>query len=270
MPFAERPDCGYLVVQDLYRPPFEVDAFLPAASFAEAGGSLTNLEGRVQGVNAVEAATTSGASAGAAAGSDRPRPDWQIFSSLASRLELPAAQYADDAAVRTAIRAAVPGFPDDGDRTARRMDATALPRRRTGAAAARSPASPGAGDGRAPAGRAPARRAGGRRFTLVPERPGFRHRGIDLATVVEGLGELSLERGFRMNPDDLKVLRVAGDGLVTIGWDGTEVVRRAVADPACPRHAVYAVADDADPWPAGPVAVRVRAGDRRPPRARKG
>ena len=50
---------------------------------------------------------------------------------------------------------------------------------------------------------------GGRgRFVLVQEHAGFRHRGIDLAGVVEGLGELHLEEGLRMNPDD-----IAGLGL---------------------------------------------------------
>ena len=53
-PFITRPDCDYLIAQDLYEPPFEVDAFLPAASFAEAQGTLTNEEGRVQALRRVE------------------------------------------------------------------------------------------------------------------------------------------------------------------------------------------------------------------------
>jgi NADH dehydrogenase/NADH:ubiquinone oxidoreductase subunit G len=46
IPFIERPDCDFLIVQDTYLPPFKVDAFLPAASFGEAGGTLVNVEGR--------------------------------------------------------------------------------------------------------------------------------------------------------------------------------------------------------------------------------
>jgi len=34
-PFLERPDCDYVISQDTYYPPFPIDAFLPAASFAE-------------------------------------------------------------------------------------------------------------------------------------------------------------------------------------------------------------------------------------------
>ncbi len=51
VPFLERPDCDFLIVQDIYLPRFKVDVFLPAASFAEAGGTLVNLEGRVQEVD---------------------------------------------------------------------------------------------------------------------------------------------------------------------------------------------------------------------------
>ena len=78
-PFTERPPCDYLIAQDLYPPPFPVDAFLPAASFAEADGTLTNLEGRVQDLRPVERPAPG-------AHRDGPRPDWAILSGIADRL----------------------------------------------------------------------------------------------------------------------------------------------------------------------------------------
>ena len=211
VPFPERPPCDYLIAQDLYAPPFPVDAFLPAASFAEAEGTLTNLEGRVQELLPVERLPEG-------AGHDGPRPDWAILSGIAERLGRADLGYADAAAVRRAIRAEVPGFPRDGDRARRRM--TPLPRRRRPAV-------------EAPPGRG--------RFTLVPERAAFRHRGTDLSAVVEGLGELALEHGVRMHPGDLDRLGCGPDGHVAIDLGGDLVVTSARADPACPRGAVYAV-----------------------------
>jgi hypothetical protein len=112
------------------------------------------------------------------------------------------------------------------------------------------------------------------RFTLVPERAAFRHRGTDLSAIVEGLGELDLEGGVRMHPSDLERLGVGPDGLVCIDLGGTSVVSLARPDPACPRRAVYAVRVSA--WgglaagdrlgalarlPARPLHVRVTAAD---------
>ena len=53
-PFVSRPDCEFVIAQDTYLPPFEVDVFLPAASFAEAEGTITNIEGRVQALAQIE------------------------------------------------------------------------------------------------------------------------------------------------------------------------------------------------------------------------
>ena len=113
-PFATRPECELVIAQDLYLPPFEVDVFLPAASFAEADGTLTSVEGRVQELRAVEH-LPAGAVHGFAL------PDWRIFSDLAGRLARPELHYADAAAVRAAIRAEVPGFPAELDRRRRTM-----------------------------------------------------------------------------------------------------------------------------------------------------
>jgi hypothetical protein len=255
-PFATRPDCELVIAQDLYLPPFEVDAFLPAASFVEAEGTLTSIEGRVQELRRVEHLP-----AGVVHG--RALPDWRIFSDLAGRLGRDDLRYADDAAVRTAIRGDVPGFAAEGDRRPRSMAAIG-PRAgsRPGAAPADvaaggehlagAGAAAGSGDGL----------AGRGRFVLVTEHASLRHRGIDLATVVEGLGELHLEEGVAMNPDDLARLGVEPGGVVTVGLDGSDLVRAARPDPDCPRGAAYLVRDE--PWEgrSRPVRVSIRAGDR--------
>jgi hypothetical protein len=187
----------------------------------------------------------------AGAGRNGPRPDWAILSGIAQRLGLPDLSYADAADVRRAIRAELPNFPGDGDRGRRRM--TPLPRRRRPA----DVAVPGCG-----------------RFTLVPERAAFRHRGTDLSAVVEGLGELDLESGVRMHPGDLDGLGVGPGGTVGIDLGGDLVVAPARPDPACPRGAVYAVRvaawgglaagdrlDALARLPARPLRVRVTAAD---------
>jgi hypothetical protein len=116
---------------------------------------------------------------------------------------------------------------------------------------------------------------------LIPERAGFRHRGSDLAGAVEGLGELRLEDGLRMCPDDLERLGVAAGGAVTVHLDGRDLVTVARPDADCPRGSVYATRVEAwgglappmslDPparlaalsrLPAQPLRVRVTAGDR--------
>ena len=155
-PFTTRPDYDVVIAQDLYLPPFEVDAFLPAASFAEAAGTLTNIEGRVQELAAVEDRPAGGAHG-------YPRPDWKIFSDLASRLGRSDLEYADAAAVREAIRGEVKGFPAEQDRSPRRLRADGPRRGRP------------AGDVAAAAG-ARADGRGGRRPRPVRPRP--RARGV--------------------------------------------------------------------------------------------
>ncbi len=249
-PFATRPDCDYVIAQDMYLPPFAVDAFLPAASFAEADGTLTNLEGRVQEVCGLERLRACGASKAA-------QPDWWIFSSLAACLGHPALQYRDAGAVREAMRAEVPAFPAERDRAPRRMvplGAAGEAARMTAPAVASAPA----GRAAEPA-QDTARR--GRRYVLVAERTAFAHRGVDLAGVVEGLGELRLEEGLRIHPDDLARLGAAPDGLVTVGLAERDLVLVARPDRDCPRGVVYMVLPRWWPGPAGPQKVRLRAGE---------
>jgi hypothetical protein len=257
-PFVTRPDCDYLIAQDIYLPPFEVDAFLPAASFSEAEGTLTNIEGRVQTLARVEAFPDS-ASAGFV------RPDWRIFSDLAARLDRPDLEYPSSAAVLEMIHAEVPGFPRAADRQPRRPsieiaakvgDATAV----VGALQADEPAAsppPQSGD----------------ELLLVIEHAGFRHRGIDLAGVVEGLAELGLEQALRMNADDMERLGIVSGGTATVSFDGISVALAAKPDEDCPTGAAYFVHAEAfgglpdrarlEPLyrlPAGSMKVHVRAG----------
>ena len=249
-PFATRPDCDYLIAQDLSLPPFQVDAFLPAASFVEAEGTLTNVEGRVQELRAVERPAVDPVHGYA-------RPDWRTFAALAVRLGGPALDVTSAAGMRSAIRDRVPGFPAEGDRSPRRMTPLRTPSVTAG---------DGDGDwaaaGAAGLAEAAQKPAGKGRFILIPEPAAFRHRGADLADVVEGLGELRLEEGLRMNPDDLARLGVEADGPVTILLDGHDLVLAARRDPACPRGACYLSRMPAWDGPLRPVRVRVSAGDR--------
>jgi len=222
-PFSSRPDCDFVIAQDIYLPPFEVDAFLPAASFAEAEGTLTNIEGRVQALARIEH-LPEGATTGFA------RPDWLIFSQLADRLGGARLDYHSAAEALAEIHQHLPGFPGTADRSPRRLPPT-------GAAEVARPAARGLGNGP----------------VLVIEPGGFRHRGIDLSAVVEGLGELNLEHGLRMNPLEIARLGIAPGGLVTVSAEGLRVSLPAHPDPDCPPGAAYAFGVQA--W--GGLAARV-------------
>ena len=210
-PFLQRPDCEFLISQDTYLPPFPVDAFLPAASFAEAQGTITTIEGRVQELVPI-APPTEGAVTGFV------RPDWRIFAELSGRLGSAALAYEDAADILREIHAAVPGFPATADRKARRLQATGevfLEKKDRGPS--------GRGD-----------------FLLVVEQGGFQHRSMDLSALVEGLGELGLEQGLRLNPDDLSRLGARAGEPVILSLDGSMLELMAKADPDCPAGTVYA------------------------------
>jgi hypothetical protein len=210
--FRERPECDFLIVQDTYLPPFPVDAFLPASSFAEAGGTLINMEGRVQEVVQVENPPE-----GAVTGF--MRPDWRIFADLAKAIGCRPLDYLTAGDVRREIHLAVPGFPATIDRRPRRLKPLEHP-----AVAVSTRGKMPEGD-----------------FWLVAEPGGYRHRGIDISSKVGGLCELALEEGFRMHPDDLESFGLESGNGIRVTWDGekTGAEGEVKADPECSRGAIY-------------------------------
>ena len=212
VPSLERPECDFLIVQDIYLPPFAVDAFLPAATFAEAGGTLVNIEGRVQEIVQIEHPPES-----AVAG--RMRPDWLIFADLARSLGCDGWDYRTPSDVVQDIRRDVPDFPPGPNRKPRRMNPLNPP-----AAAPEVPLDPAPGE-----------------FLLVAAPGGYHHRGVDISAKVGGLGELALEEGFRMHPDDLAALGLEpGEGLTLIlDGDPAGVSAAVHPDAACPSGTIY-------------------------------
>jgi predicted molibdopterin-dependent oxidoreductase YjgC len=212
IPFLERPDCDFLIVQDIYLPSFKVDTFLPAATFAESGGTLVNMEGRVQ-----EIVQTESPPEGPVTGF--MRPDWQIFSDLARALQYSGMNYRTPQDVDEDIHRAVPDFPPRPDRMPRRMRPLDHRSVRKSQIAAK-----GKGN-----------------FLLVAEPAGYRHRGIDISSKVGGLGELALEEGFRMNPEDIASLGLADGSQVTVSLDNGEVVASgpAKSNIECPKGVMY-------------------------------
>jgi anaerobic selenocysteine-containing dehydrogenase len=88
-----------LIVQDLTLAPHlttHAQIVFPAASFAEAGGTLTNLEGREQSWEAAIPAF------------GQSLPDWKIPAQLAARMGGSEAAYGDIESVRADLRATLP------------------------------------------------------------------------------------------------------------------------------------------------------------------
>ena len=212
IPFFERPDCDFLIVQDIYLPPFKVDAFLPASTFAEAGGTLVNMEGRVQEVVQVENPPE-----GVVMGF--MRPDWRIFADLANSLKGNSMNYKTSKDVLSEIRKTVPDFPARLGRKPRRMKAIDHPEIHKPTVGKTSE-----GD-----------------FLLVAEPAGYRHRGIDISSKVGGLGELALEEGFRMHPGDIDSLGLKNGDRIRLSFDNGKVSAGGAvrANVECPRGVIY-------------------------------
>jgi NADH dehydrogenase/NADH:ubiquinone oxidoreductase subunit G len=214
IPFLDRPDCDFLIVQDTFLPPFPVDAFLPAASFAEAGGTLVNLEGRVQEIVQIESPPESPQNG-------FMRPDWRILADLANVLGCHGMSYKTPQDVFKDIRRAVPGFPAGTNRRPRRLPAGGVA---AGTRAEPVKAEPG-------------------EFLLVAKPGGYRHRGVDISSKVGGLKELGLEEGLRMNPQDLEALGLRDGDRAALSLGGGRPVAAGPVkeDVECPRGAVYFV-----------------------------
>ena len=246
IPFLDRPDCDFLIVQDTYLPPFKVDAFLPASSFAEAGGTLVNLEGRVQEVVQVENPRES-------TQNGFMRPDWKIFADLANAMNCHTMNYKKPQDVFKEIHKVVPSFPPGVNRRPRRMVSTESPERERRGVKGRAFGSPLARglyprastaevDPRASPGPRPlVEKTSPGDFLLVAQPGGYRHRGIDISSKVGGLKELALEEGFRMNPEDLESLGLRGGDLVTLSAGGEKMSADGPVKPDndCPRGVVY-------------------------------
>jgi hypothetical protein len=169
------------------------------------------VEGRVQEIVQVED-PPEGATTGFA------RPDWRIFSDLATVLGCHSMIYKAPLDVFKDIRRDNPNFPPGTNRRPRRMTPI------------EGPAPETRGNGK------PAK--GG--FLLVALPGGYRHRGIDLSSKVGGLAELGLEEGFRMHPEDLNTLGIeAGEEISVTPDGGKAVVSGPVrADGECPKGIV--------------------------------
>jgi formate dehydrogenase (NADP+) alpha subunit len=211
VPFLERPDCDFLIVQDTYMPPFPVDAYFPASAFAEEDGTLINVEGRIQETVKVEDLPE-----GAVTGFQRP--DWLILSDLEKAMGGSTMNYHSIRDIQAGIRRAIPDFAP-GNRMPRRM----TPPERT-LALRGSGTAVGKGD-----------------FLLVARPGGFRHRGLDISAKVGGLMELGLEEGFRMAPADLETLGLKDGDPVSVseGNGGPPAVGPVKADPECPAGSIY-------------------------------
>lgn len=212
VPFFERPDCDFLIVQDTYLPPFKIDAFLPASSFAEGEGTLVNIEGRVQ-----ELAQVENFPEGEVAGF--MRPDWLIFSDLAISLNDNSMNYKTSKDVLREIQKEIPHFPGRMNRKQRQMKAIAhleIHKSRKGKGSEGN-------------------------FLLVAEPGSFRHRGIDISSKVGGLAELSLEEGFRIHPADIASLGLKNGERIILSFDNGKA-RLSVSlksDIECPRGVIY-------------------------------
>jgi len=212
VPFSKRPDCDFLVVQDIYLPPFDADVFLPAASFAEAKGTLINIEGRLQEASQIES-FPDGMRTGFA------RPDWWTFTELAAAVKVSPPALTSLEAVQAAISTAFPGIPAKADRMPR-VSPEAFPPGVLKAEVTSLNGSVG-------------------KFRLVPSPAGFTHRGINLVAKVEGLAMLALEEGIRMNPADLKTLGIPSGSEAEVCVTGTTTKAIAISDAECPAGCAY-------------------------------
>ena len=76
---------------------------------------------------------------------------------------------------------------------------------------------------------------------MVAEPGGYRHRGIDISAKVGGLGELALEEGFRMHPEDIDALGLKNQDCITIslGKGKINVTGTVKSDGECPKSVIY-------------------------------
>jgi len=190
-PIFERPKCDYLIVQDIFEPDFECDLYLPAASFLESAGTLTNVEGRVQAAPRIEELPDS-------VQYGRARPDWHIFSMIAKKLGDKGFAYESADNIRVEISEFVRGFPKGKklNRKSRKL-----------------PSKKGIPD---PVKTGTAKTLRKTKLYLIQKPGGYVHRGVDITSKVEGLQLLNPEDGFFISPDDAAKLKIEEGNMITV------------------------------------------------------
>jgi len=189
VPFFERPDCDFIISQDIFEPDFKFDLHLPAASFLETSGTLVNMEGRVQESVRVEELPDS-------VMYGRARPDWWIFSEIARKIGVKGFEYKNSAEILDEISEIADGFPKSGMIT-RELDTFT----KTAKIPVQSPVSNDI------------KKKG--KFLLIMQPGGYTYRGIDIRSKVEGLQILNPEMGFFINSEDADSLGVKqGDEII--------------------------------------------------------
>jgi len=214
VPFFKRPDCDFLIVQDIYEPDFDVDLFLPASSFLEAAGTLINVEGRVQDSPRLEKLPESVIFG-------RSRPDWWTLIQLAGKLGAKGFNYETEDDILNEIAPLVRGFPTAG----------AINRMRRTVPYGRNLPKPV----NVPIAVTPS----GVNFLLVVHPGGYTHRGIDMIPKVEGLQILNPEEGFHLNPEDAAKIGVSEGENIIVKAGSISASAPARLHPELPRGVIY-------------------------------
>jgi len=217
MPFFKRPDCDFLIVQDIYEPDFECDLYLPASSFLESEGTLTNLEGRVQNAPRIENLPDS-------VRYGRARPDHWIFSEIAKKMGAKGFDYEAVWDIQKEIASVVPEFP------APDYHGVIDRKRRVFAESGSVPVTK-------PEKSNPIPSSDQLLMVLYPE--GYTHRGISMTSKVEGLQILNPENGFFISEADAEEMKICEGDLLEIKSNGVTGVAKARISHELPKGVIY-------------------------------
>ena len=213
-PFFERPSADFIIAQDIFEPNFDVDLFLPASSFLESSGTLTNVEGRVQRLPRIEELPDS-------VMYGKARPDWWILSQIAQKMGSQGFDYKSADDVLSEISSIIKGFPklESINRNARIMNLLG----KNGKSKPEDEIQNQTREG----------------FILVRQPGGYVHRGVDMRSKVEGLQILNPEYGFHINPDDAAKLGIKDGDIITVKSGQASGSAPVKLHPEIPRGAVY-------------------------------
>ncbi|MBU1698803.1 MAG: molybdopterin-dependent oxidoreductase [Candidatus Eisenbacteria bacterium] len=213
-PGFDRPNCDFLIVQDIFEPNYPCDLFLPAASFLESAGTLVNIEGRVQDAPKIESPPDS-------VMHGRTRPDWWILSEIAKRLGAVGFDYEAVGDIQREIAAMIPGYPKGGktDRSRR-----VLPELK---GLSETPPA----DGRVA--------RAGKKLVLALRPMGYTHRGVSLTAKVEGLQILNPETGFFLSREDAEKLGITAGDHITVRAGSIQGAAPVKIEPELQQGAIY-------------------------------